>query len=67
MLILHFTFPPQEPMDGIVRYALPLFPGFLALAIATEGRPFLRNLVFFTCLLLLGMFLSQFATNHWIA
>ncbi len=67
VLGLYLSFPSVEPMDGIVRYMLPVFPGFIALALAVERWWWLRQLVVALFLMLLGLFTSLFVTNHWVA
>lgn len=67
VLGLHLTFPAAEPMDGIVRYVLPLFPGFIALGLAAERWRRLGQALLMGSLMLLGLFTALFFTNHWVA
>lgn len=66
VLALHLSIPPPEPLDSGVRYVLVLFPGFVALALATQRR-WAFQAVAVPSLMLLGLYTSMYVTDHWVA
>jgi hypothetical protein len=67
-LALPLSYPvAPQPLMSLPRFELVLFPLGMALAVWLAAHPRLRVPVLVCCALLMGFFVAQFATWHWVA
>jgi hypothetical protein len=56
-----------QPLASIPRYALVIFPLYIAVAACTERRPLLRASIVFLCLVGLAWLTTRFVLFAWVA
>jgi hypothetical protein len=67
-LALPLSYPvPSQPLMSLPRFLVVLFPLSMALAVWLAAHPRARAPLLVVSALLMGFFLAQFATWHWVA